>query len=70
MVEITGMLMLYHVLMFAAFVAMIRYFGGYILAKSHKPFPWIGSAIAAAVIYVGQMLVGNILMAIGAALFV
>lgn len=66
--EITGLLLLYNVLMFVVFVVLIKYIGGYILNK-HKPFGWIGSAIVAALIYVGQMLISNVLMGLGTTLF-
>lgn len=69
MADGTALMALYHLLMFAMLVVLVRWAGGYILNSKHKAFAWIPSIIVAALIYVGQTLFGILLMGIGASLF-
>lgn len=68
MVDLSGALILYQVISFAIFVVLIKYVGGYILNKG-KPFKWIPSTIAAALIFVAQWLIGAVLMGLGTLIF-
>lgn len=51
---ITAMSALYTVVSFILYVILLKFIGGYILNKVHRPFGWIPSVIAAAVIMVIQ----------------